>query len=623
MAYSFDGASDFLVSGASTAQAGATATPLTLSCWFQSANTTSNYLLCGVIENSGGGTNEFSLWASGGVAGDPVQAISRTTSSAAASSSTGFSANTWHHACGVFTSATSRAAFIDGGSKGTNTTSRTPGSLARYIIGSRNDATGQLNGLAAEFAIWSVALTDAEVAALGRGISPLLVRPASLLEYWPLSNSRLINVKSGIELSATGATGGIDHPRIIYPRRALWVPRVVAGGVKGAPHYANTQSFFGPTLVKDEILTPAALTNSSAFHAPRIRLSVATAHLSDGDTFQSPTLRHTYKPTALANGQSFYAPNAAVDITVGPAHLASGNSFASPTLRLTLKPAALNDGDAFYAPTVAEDAGIAPPHLANAQAFYAPTLRATLTPAHFADADAFYAPSLRTTVTPAALTNTQTFFSPTLRLTISPAAYGNGQTFYAPTVMQAGTVEPPLYVNSGAFYGPTVVRAGGGKVPPFKRRRRKHFLPLDGDGQETQRRARPASIEPEPQAEALPQRERDASAPLVAKALVEPQAPAPRRSKRLPALDHASAAAAALARQKVEKERAELLAKAEATLAEGQRLAAEAWRAGELDEARRLEALFHAQRLAREEDEERAVILAAMEMLLRDERRHR
>ncbi len=37
-----------------------------------------------------------------------------------------------------------------------------------------------------EEANWNVALTDAEVAALASGVSPLLVRPENLVRYRPL-----------------------------------------------------------------------------------------------------------------------------------------------------------------------------------------------------------------------------------------------------------------------------------------------------------------------------------------------------------------------------------------------------------------------------------------------------
>lgn len=42
------------------------------------------------------------------------------------------------------------------------------------------------DGFPGSRAIWDVALSDAEVALLSRGASPMLVRPEALVEYWPM-----------------------------------------------------------------------------------------------------------------------------------------------------------------------------------------------------------------------------------------------------------------------------------------------------------------------------------------------------------------------------------------------------------------------------------------------------
>jgi len=76
----------------------------------------------------------------------------------------------WHLAVGVFTSSTSRAAYVDGAYKGTNTTSNAGSSSPnRTVIGARYDsgANGQFaEGNIAHVCIWNRALTDAEVWAL-------------------------------------------------------------------------------------------------------------------------------------------------------------------------------------------------------------------------------------------------------------------------------------------------------------------------------------------------------------------------------------------------------------------------------------------------------------------------
>lgn len=98
----------------------------------------------------------------------------------------------WHHHVAIFAGTTDRRAYIDGGDKGTNATSRTPSTsnIDTYSIGTRRtqlQTPNSHNGLIAEVALWSVALSDEEVAELASGISAFMMRPESLLGYWPLN----------------------------------------------------------------------------------------------------------------------------------------------------------------------------------------------------------------------------------------------------------------------------------------------------------------------------------------------------------------------------------------------------------------------------------------------------
>ena len=164
-----------------------TATPLTLACWFNVNNVTAEHTLISICDDATN-TNMFALNASGVQAGDPVRAYATTGVGAFAVTTTGYTASTWHHAAGVFTSSTDRAAFIDGGSKGTATDDLTPTGLDRTAIAvlDRLSPASYVDGEIAEAAIWDAALTDGEVASLAAGYSPLLIRPTSLKAYWPL-----------------------------------------------------------------------------------------------------------------------------------------------------------------------------------------------------------------------------------------------------------------------------------------------------------------------------------------------------------------------------------------------------------------------------------------------------
>lgn len=206
-----DAASEYMENAAAIA----TAVPISMACWFNSDSIAlSQYLMC--IGNSAS-TAKFALGAMGAVASDPIQAI---TSSNVAASTAGYSANTWSHAAAVFASITSRAAYLNGGNKGTNATSTTPAGVNRTALGCKNDSTRSnfLSGMIAEAAIWNVALTDADVLVLSLGFSPLCVRPDALLGYWPVVGrySPEISLKGGFDMTLTG-TANAAHPRILYP----------------------------------------------------------------------------------------------------------------------------------------------------------------------------------------------------------------------------------------------------------------------------------------------------------------------------------------------------------------------------------------------------------------------
>ena len=217
MARGFDGATQYL----EYAGAVLTAYPFTFSCWFNVSNVTGDHYLMSIADQSTG-TNYWTLVALGSVAGDPVSFVSRSGGSGnLANTTTGFSAATWTHACGVGTSATSRNSYINGGSVGSNTTSSTPSGLDNTDIGQVHTSGGHIGpplGSVAEVGIWAAALSVSEIAALAAGVSPLLVRPASLIGYWPLIGrySPEIDLKGRAEMTVTGAVTAVP-PRIIYP----------------------------------------------------------------------------------------------------------------------------------------------------------------------------------------------------------------------------------------------------------------------------------------------------------------------------------------------------------------------------------------------------------------------
>jgi len=205
-----------------------TGLPVTMACWFKVPNLTTNFALMTL----GGRTSNvrLTLQAAGAAPGDVVrvQSVDTTNTKRQAVSSTGFSVGVWHHATAVFASTTSRAAYIDGGNKGTNAASSSVSSFdALDVMVERQTGTPQGTAVdveVAEVAVWNVALSDEEVAILALGYSPLFVQPLALKNYFPMFGRR--GSAEGEEdwcgnnnLTDQLTPGLADHPRIIYPGR--------------------------------------------------------------------------------------------------------------------------------------------------------------------------------------------------------------------------------------------------------------------------------------------------------------------------------------------------------------------------------------------------------------------
>ena len=222
-----------------------TAEPFSMACWFYSDDITLGQSLIWVGDKDVHNHAQM-LVLSGDQSGDPISAISRDSASiTVASTSTGYSANVWHHAAGVWADTDDRAAFIDGGSKGTSGINRSVSGEDRISIGRNGDSTpdGYMSGRIAEAAIWNVALADAEIAALARGIKPNHIRPGNLVLYcplWGIHGPEIDLSGNGNDLTLNG-TGRADHSPVtpFTPKWAAGVPliEVAAGG-----GFAHTQA---------------------------------------------------------------------------------------------------------------------------------------------------------------------------------------------------------------------------------------------------------------------------------------------------------------------------------------------------------------------------------------------
>jgi hypothetical protein len=140
--------------------------PLTMVCWFMSRDVTNvQTLMCLGDEGTNG---LWRLFLHATQPGDPIGAQKQNTAGSTtgiASTSTGYVAGSWYHAAAVFSAANARAAYINGGSKGTNSTNvATPTPDEFLLFRSTMSAFREpLNGAIAEARVYNRALTDAEI----------------------------------------------------------------------------------------------------------------------------------------------------------------------------------------------------------------------------------------------------------------------------------------------------------------------------------------------------------------------------------------------------------------------------------------------------------------------------
>jgi hypothetical protein len=191
MARSFNGSSDLItLSGGFVANASA----ITFSAWFSTSSATS---FIDVFSNSstGDASNTFSVLQVNAAGAGTLGMVWRDPAAVNAIATVGSTANNgaWHHGAGVQTGLSNRVAYLDGiaGTADTTAVVSMAGAIDTARIGCVTRAgasVGFFPGSIADVACWNVALSQAEVAALARGVRPGAIRPANLLGWWPLDS---------------------------------------------------------------------------------------------------------------------------------------------------------------------------------------------------------------------------------------------------------------------------------------------------------------------------------------------------------------------------------------------------------------------------------------------------
>jgi hypothetical protein len=168
-------------------------------------------------------SNRFELFI-GRSSSNQVAAQSLTPSgSKVASRSSIAVANAWNHSAGVFRDDSYYFVQVNGQTSYNISGTAIPTSIDASYVGAVSTAgvlSRYFNGLIAEVAIWSAALTETECAALWRRRSPLTIRPQSLVAYYPLGGfwgqTDLDVWKSGLDLTATNSPTWDNHPPLFY-----------------------------------------------------------------------------------------------------------------------------------------------------------------------------------------------------------------------------------------------------------------------------------------------------------------------------------------------------------------------------------------------------------------------
>lgn len=206
MAYTFNNFKN--ISGA----APVTTYPLTMACWVNISSTAASNIF--VLHGTGSNINDSFIIFYDNSSGKIQGYVFQGGGPSFCSTTTNLSGNTWQHLCFVCTSATSRAIFLNGGGKGTDTNNYTPvsGNIATVRMGWLG-AANSIQGSACEFAIWNEALSDAEVLALSKGFSAPYIKPEKLSFYAPLIRN-INDYSGGITLTNNNGATVSDHPRI-------------------------------------------------------------------------------------------------------------------------------------------------------------------------------------------------------------------------------------------------------------------------------------------------------------------------------------------------------------------------------------------------------------------------
>lgn len=188
---------------------GLTAPPFTMSCFYASNDLAVNQTLISIGNDASQDAHYLIFRHSGDIIGAASgdQGIAYGESQTSAGLVAGF-----NHCAGIWTSDSNRQAGLNAAFAAANGTTVTPDSIDEINIGRYSATVGSyMNGNIASVALWSVALTGADIAMLNNGFPPRRVRPQSLVFYAPLL--RDVQDIRGAATFATATGSAASHHR--------------------------------------------------------------------------------------------------------------------------------------------------------------------------------------------------------------------------------------------------------------------------------------------------------------------------------------------------------------------------------------------------------------------------
>lgn len=271
-----------------------TAVPLTIVAWFTTSGGQGRKIVA--VANSASLADVFQLGLDFASATNKIQALMSNASfgNQALSSVACDTSGNWNHGAAVFASTTSRAAYLNGGSKGstTNTIANPSGLNELLVSGRSSDFTFGIAGQIAHAAVYSRALTDNEVAYLGAGGNPRAIK--NCIDYYRFhsGDSPVLDETGTLDLTPSGTMGaGTTNPNVETYRTgtALGAQSYTVGVAitainmaAGGPVFDEVSAAFTATLKQLGTATQPTATSSALTTVREIPVGSVTG-ISAGD----------------------------------------------------------------------------------------------------------------------------------------------------------------------------------------------------------------------------------------------------------------------------------------------------------------------------------------------------